>query len=424
MTQPTVEDPEQFRTRARAWIDANLEPRAGREPRPFDIEAERAIQARMFDAGFTGFAFPAEYGGLGLTVEYQQAFFEEAAGYMTPSYFGVSIGMLGPTILDYGTEEQKARHLPKILRGDEVFVQLLSEPSGGSDLAGALTRATRDGDTWVINGSKIWTSGADIATHGLMLARTDGNVPKHRGLSMLIVPLGNHSGVTIEPILQVNREADFCQEFFDDVTVPADHLLGSENDGWAVAQRLLFHERNTTAGIGIGHGYMGHRSGGVSSDMTHGEQLRRLLDAAARRGADRDPAVRQLIGRACVDMLAHEFARARIMAGQRAGELDGPWGSLLKLGEGMDAPALAATALAIAGSSGVIWNEDEPGGGQGAAWISSRGISIGGGSNEMQRNIVSERLLGLPREYDPSRELPFSEIQERRRQGRRAGEPT
>ena len=251
--------------------------------------------------------------------------------------------MLGPTILDYGTEEQKARHLPKILRGDEIFVQLLSEPSGGSDLAGALTRATRDGDTWVINGSKIWTSGADIATHGLMLARTDWNVPKHRGLSMFIVPLGDHPGVTIEPILQVNREADFCQEFFDDVTVPADHLLGSENDGWAVAQRLLFHERNTTAGIGIGHGYMGPPLGWSG----HRHDARRTAPTTARappRAAAPTviPPIRQLIGRACVDMLAHEFARARIMAGQQAGELDGPWGSLLKLGEGMDTPALTA----------------------------------------------------------------------------------
>ena len=168
---------------------------------------------------------------------------------------------------------------------------------------------TRDGDTWVINGSKIWTSGANIATHGLMLARTDWTVPKHRGLSMLIVPLGNHSGVTIEPILQVNREPDFCQEFFDDVTVPADHLLGAENDGWAVAQRLLFHERNTTAGIGIGHGYMGPRSGGVGSDMTHGEQLQRLLAAAARRcrPRSRHPAARRP---RVFDMLANEFARA------------------------------------------------------------------------------------------------------------------
>jgi alkylation response protein AidB-like acyl-CoA dehydrogenase len=419
VTGTTVEDVDAFRARARAWIMSNLEPRDPASRREFDFEAERELQARLFDAGFTGFMFPAEYGGLGLTIEHQKAFFEEAAAYVTPSYFAVSIGMLGATILDCGTEEQKARHLPAILRGDEIFVQLLSEPTGGSDLAGALTRATRDGDTWVINGSKIWTSGADVATHGLMLARTDWEVPKHRGLSMFIVPLGGHPGVTIEPIRQVTGEADFCQEFFDDVTIPAEDVLGAENDGWAVAQRLLLNERNTTAGIGIGHGYMANLSGTVRGDATIGERLQRLIDAAARRGADADPVIRRLVGRTCVDLLAHEFARRRIMAGQSVGALDGPWGSLLKLGEGIDSPAVTADALAIAGAYGVIWTDDAPGGDEGAAWISSRGISIGGGSNEMQLNIVSERLLGLPRELDPSRELPFSEIQERRRRARR-----
>jgi alkylation response protein AidB-like acyl-CoA dehydrogenase len=414
-----MESVDQFRARARAWIRANLEPRDVDPHRTFDFEAERALQARMFDRGFTAFMFPVEYGGLGLTIEHQRAFFEEAADYVTPSFFAVSIGMLGATILDCGTDEQKTRHLPAILRGDEIFVQLLSEPSGGSDMAGALTRATRDGDTWVINGSKIWTSGGDVATHGLLLARTDWHVPKHRGLSMFIVPLGDHPGVTIEPITQVNGEADFCQEFFDDVTIPTSNLLGGENEGWAVAQRLLLNERNTTAGIGIGHGYMANLSGSVRGDATIGERLQRLVDAAARRGAGTDPVIRRLIGRTCVDLLAHEFARDRIMRGQEVGALDGPWGSLLKLGEGIDSPAIAADALAIAGSSGVIWTDRAPGGDQGAAWISSRGISIGGGSNEMQRNIVSERLLGLPRELDPSRELPFSEIQERRRQARR-----
>ncbi len=139
-----------------------------------------------------------------------------------------------------------------------------------------------DGDTWVINGSKIWTSGGDVATHGLMLARTDWNVPKHRGLSMLIVPLGDHPGVTIEPITQVNGEADFCQEFFDDVAIPVDHLLGAENEGWAVAQRLLFNERNTTAGIGIGHGYMANLSGSVRGDSDH---RRTAATPARHRGA-------------------------------------------------------------------------------------------------------------------------------------------
>jgi alkylation response protein AidB-like acyl-CoA dehydrogenase len=418
VTESAIEEVEQFRVRARAWIEANLEPRDGNASPRIDVEAERKIQARLFDAGFTGFMFPTEYGGQGLTIEHQRAFFEEAGGYVTPSYFGVSVGMLGPTILDYGTEEQKARHVPAILRADQIFVQLLSEPSGGSDMAGALTRATRDGDTWVINGSKIWTSGAQVATHGLMLARTDWDVPKHRGLSMFIVPLGDHPGVTIEPIQQVSREADFCQEFFDDVTIPAGNLLGAENDGWAVAQRLLFHERNTTAGIGLGHGYMGLRSVGVRGTATTAERLQRLLRTAGDRGADTDPAVRQRVGRICVELVAQEFARARVMAGQRAGALQGPWGSLLKLSEGIDSPALAADALAVAASSGVIWTDEEPGGDEGEAWVASRGISIGGGSNEMQRNIVSERLLGLPRELDPSRELPFSEIQERRRRAR------
>ena len=235
---------------------------------------------------------------------------------------------------------------------------------------------------------------------------------------MLIVPLGDHPGVTIEPILQVNGEADFCQEFFDDVTISAADLLGEENEGWAVAQRLLLNERNTTAGIGIGHGYMANLSGSVRGDATVGERLQRFLDAAERRGAGTDPVIRRLIGRICVDLVAHEFAQRRIMTGQSLGALDGPWGSLLKLGEGIDSPAIAADSLAIAGSDGVIWTSEEPGGDQGTAWIASRGISIGGGSNEMQRNIVSERLLGLPRELDPSRELPFGEIQERRRQAR------
>jgi alkylation response protein AidB-like acyl-CoA dehydrogenase len=422
MSEDPVEDLDGFRARARSWIRANLEPLESRNLNWLDVEVERDLQAKMFDAGFTGFAFPRECGGTGLTAEHQKAFFEEAAAYVTPTYFGVSIGMLGATILDVGTEAQKRRHLPAILRGDEIFVQLLSEPSGGSDLAGALTRATRDGDTWVINGSKIWTSGAHVATHGLLLARTNWDVAKHRGLSMFIVPLGDHPGVTIEPIKQVNGDSDFCQEFFADVVIRADALLGDENQGWSVAQRLLFHERNTGAGIGIGHGYMGNRTAGVRSG-SFDQRVAQLLEVAAGRGTDRDPAVRQLIGRVCSDMLARDFLRARIMSGQRAGKLEGAWGSLLKLGEGMDSPMLAERGLAIAGSLGVIWTDEEPGGELGDDWLYSRGISIGGGSNEMQRNIVSERLLGLPREHDPSRELPFSEIQRRRRDsGRQPGD--
>ena len=419
VTEPTMEDVEQFRAGAR--VDrrrtSNRGPGAPRD-RSTSRPSARSRPA-CSTPGFTGFMFPTEYGGQGLTIEHQKAFFEESAGYVMPGYFGVSIGMLGATILDCGTEEQKARHLPAILRADEIFVQLLSEPSGGSDLAGALSRATRDGDTWVINGSKIWTSGGDVATHGLMLARTDWNVPKHRGLSMFIVPLGDHPGVTIEPILQVNGEADFCQEFFDDVTVPFENLLGAENEGWGVAQRLLFNERNTTAGIGIGHGYMGHVTGTVRGDTTTSERLQRLL---RRRGAPRrglrpgDPPARRSHVR--------RSRRARVRAGTHHGRT--------ARGRARRPVGIAPQARRGHRLSGAHRRRarhrrlarrdlDRRGTGrrEGAAWISARGISIGGGSNEMQRNIVSERLLGLPREHDPSRELAFSEIQERRRQARR-----
>jgi alkylation response protein AidB-like acyl-CoA dehydrogenase len=416
-TTEVPQDLETYREAARSWIEANLEPKGAGEPRQLSRAEDEALQAKIFDAGYSGFAFPEEYGGAGLTLDHQKAFFDEARDYITPGSFGVSIGMLAPTILDHGSEVLKKRHLPAMLRGDENFIQLLSEPSGGSDMAGVLTRATLDGDTYVINGSKMWSSGALTATHGLLLARTDWDVPKHRGLSMFVLPLIDYPGVTIEPIKQVNGSLHFCQEYFDDVEIPADYLLGEENEGWAVAQRLLFHERNATVGIGLGYGYMGGGRASARRGSSQTNPLGGLLDLAARRDASDDPATRQLAARAYVDMAAHEFAKRRIMAGQRTGKLVGQWGSLLKLGEGIDSPAFAELGLAIAGSNGVIWTDDEPGGDQGEAWFNSRGISIAGGSNEMQRNIISERLLGLPREADPSRELPFSEIQRRRGQG-------
>lgn len=248
MTSGRGESLAKFRSRARFWIGKNL-PAMGD---PSDTE-DRALQNAVFDAGFAGIAYPVEYGGAGLTFEHQQAFFAEAQGHRVPMGFGVSIGMLGPTLLDFGSEALKATHLPRILRGDELWIQLLSEPTGGSDMAGALTRLTRDGDTYVLNGSKMWSSGALYSDFGMCLARTDWEAPKHRGLSMIAVPLKGTPGLTIDAIRSVTgTPGDFCVEFFDDMTLPVENLVGAENEGWAVAQRLLFHERN--AGNGLEHG--------------------------------------------------------------------------------------------------------------------------------------------------------------------------
>jgi alkylation response protein AidB-like acyl-CoA dehydrogenase len=409
-----------FRARAARWIAASLPPRRPPEQQMAMDEA-KALQARIFDAGFAGIAVPAEYGGAGLTLEHQEAWAEEVRDREVPAPLFVSIGMLGITLLDHGSEQLTARHLPRILRGEEVWLQLLSEPSGGSDMAGAMTRAERDGDTWVINGSKIWTTGADEADYGMCLARTNWEAPKHKGLSMFAVPL-SAPGVTIQPIVgSAGGPAHFFQEFFDDVAIPVGNLVGDECDGWRVAHTLLFHERNATAGVGHGLGL----GGGRERSGATGTGVEDLVALARRSGAIGDPAVRHLVAQAYVDDVVRAQVNARVAAGMRVGALVGDWGSLLKLGLAIDTLRRAEIGLAAAGADGVIWTDDQPPGAESAAaaghaWLTARNISIAGGTNEMQRNIVSERLLGMPREPATDRDVPFSAVVRRRDDRRRS----
>jgi len=202
----------------------------------------------LWDGGFAGICFPKEFGGLGLTIEHQHAFTEESLPYEMPLHLNVPhFSILGATLVDFGTDEQKAKYLPPMLKGEQQWVQFLSEPTGGSDLAGCLTRAERDGDEWVMNGSKIWSTAAMSATHAMCLARTDWDAPKHRGLTMFIMEI-HQEGVQVDPIKQVNGSLEFCQEFFDDVRLPPDSVVGEVNDGWTVALALLAHERNAVGG--------------------------------------------------------------------------------------------------------------------------------------------------------------------------------
>jgi alkylation response protein AidB-like acyl-CoA dehydrogenase len=408
MTETNVEGTESldaFGARARAWIEATLPPDGD------TTLTDQELQAVLFDAGFAGIAFPKEYGGAGLTLEHQKVFFDtaEELAKRVPSGFMVSIGMLAPTLLDHASEEIKRRHLPRILRGDEEWMQLLSEPSGGSDMAGALTRLTRDGETFVLNGSKMWSTGAAQADYGLCLARTDWDVPKHRGLSTIAVPLKGTPGLTIDPIRAVSgRDGHFCTEFFDNIVLPAENLVGDLNGGWAVAQTLLYYERLATAGGG--HGY-GLGVAGASESGYGGRGMRSLIEAAQARNVGDSGAIRQQIASAYIERTVARHANDRVMTGQRTGHYKGQWGSLLKLHLGADSPQQAKIGLAVHGADGVIWDGDELiVDGPGDMWLSSRGISIAGGSNEMQRNIVSERLLGLPREPSFDRDVPFNEV--------------
>jgi alkylation response protein AidB-like acyl-CoA dehydrogenase len=406
MASAEVEDLAGFRSRARIWIKKNLP----KLDDPAEID-DRALQNEVFDAHFAGIAYPVQYGGAGLTFEHQRAFFAEATGHRVPMGFGVSIGMLGATLLDHGSEALKTRHLPRILRGDELWIQLLSEPTGGSDMAGALTRLTRDGDTYVLNGSKMWSSGALYSDFGMCLARTDWDAPKHRGLSMIAVPLKETPGLTIDAIRSVSGDpGEFCVEFFDDVTLPVENLIGAENEGWTVAQRLLFHERN--AGNGIEHGF---GLFGISGDAP-GVTVDEIAEGVRHRGLSADPALRQRVVEAYIEATVSRHAGARVMTGLRTGALKGQWASLLKLHLGLNSNRAAKAALATWAADGVIWDGDEKTtGSAGEMFLRSRGFSIAGGTNEIQRNIVAERLMGLPREPSYDLDVPFNEVLRKRK---------
>ncbi|WP_328912197.1 MULTISPECIES: acyl-CoA dehydrogenase family protein [unclassified Streptomyces] len=403
-----VESVESFRDRARRWLKASLPPappaHAGGDDDARWARA-RVLQKQIHEGGFAGICFPREYGGLGLTPAHQRAFTEESLGYEMPLLLNVpTFSICAPTILDMGTEEQKLRHLPAVIRGDEVLVQFLSEPKGGSDLAGLITRADRDGDEWVVNGSKIWSSGAYAADYALCLARTDWDAPKHRGLTMFLMPV-HAPGVTINRIKQVNGSTEFCQEFFDDVVLPADAVVGEVNGGWATASRQLFHERNAVGGGSPYTSGAGPRLGGTPPD---------LLELARATGQLEDPRVREQIGEVRAMKLVQEQLIARVTRAIGTGAMEAPAGSVIRLFHAESDWLEADVSVAIAGATGVT---GEPDGEQGLGlfgvnYLFRQGASLGGGSTEMSRNIISERVLKMPREFAADRDMPFKNVKQ------------
>jgi alkylation response protein AidB-like acyl-CoA dehydrogenase len=397
-----------FRARARAWLAGNMPPLTGPPADRFDEgrrDVERALQRRLWDGGFAGICFPAEYGGLGLTVEHQRAFTEESLPYDMPFSLNVpTLGILAATLVDFGTHEQKLRHLPAILRGEELWVQFLSEPSGGSDLAACLTRADRDGDVFVLNGSKIWSSAAFASDWAMCLARTNWDVPKHRGLTMFLMEI-HQPGVEVTRIRQVDGSMEFCQEFFTDVAIPAADVIGEVDDGWTVASRLLFHERNAVGGGSP------HTSGRSSGPEASGDDD--VLAATVRaRGRAGDAHARQLLAEAHVRRLVGTQLVRRVTQGVATGALPPPAGSLLKLFSATAAMRRVEIGLELAGDGAAAWPAGEGTGGQrlSEATLWRQGLSLGGGSNEIQRNIISERLLGMPREVAADRDVPYRHV--------------
>jgi alkylation response protein AidB-like acyl-CoA dehydrogenase len=402
------EELHEYRLLARKWLRDNVRPlprnpdgttqavdRGGLTPEK--VASARLQQRILHEAGYAGFTYPKQYGGLELTYDHQRVFLEEATVYDMPTLtFSVSLNILGPTLLAFGTEEQKATHIPRMLAGEEIWMQLLSEPSGGSDLAGLLTRATRFDDSYVLNGQKTWSTGAMHADFALCPARTRWDVPKHHGISMFIVDL-NAPGVEKRRIRQINDEADFCEEFFTEVVVPESNLVGNENDGWRIARGLLEIE----------HSWVGRSGGGRMEPAIVDD----LVAMAHRRGLAGDAGIRRAIASLYAAQRVHALTAIRVSNALESGKLIQGYGGILKLGAANNVQRRAELGLALAGSSGVAWPADEKDAGAwSATFLTSRSSPIAGGTNEVQRNNVAERGLGLPRELSSDRDLPFNEV--------------
>ncbi|MFI5053383.1 MAG: acyl-CoA dehydrogenase family protein [Acidimicrobiia bacterium] len=424
-SEAPAESIEEFSARVRDWAADHLTPAGGggtggdtvgqwmqdHDLDPADpIARGRSILKLIADAGFGGLAFPKEYGGQGLPLGYVRAFNAAVQGYefLPLAQFTLTLGMNAPALMEFGTEEQKQRYLPRMFDGTDMWIQFLSEPTGGSDLASAITRADRDGDEWVVNGSKIWTSSADKADMGMCLVRTNWEVPKHRGMSVLIIPM-DAPGLEINPLRLVSGQTGFCQEFFTDVRLPADALLGELHDGWNVASRLLVHERNVLNG---GSEYYLPPGGGFAAMLAGGSGGRDdLLDLAEARGSNQDAHVRQLVTEAYVNGKVAGQTGPRITAAMGKGLVPPAASSILKLLNSENAIRRSDIAMAIAGTPAVAWEEDDtPSQMRGMGYLSRQTASLVSGTSEIQRNIISERVMGLPREPSPDRELPFSEV--------------
>jgi alkylation response protein AidB-like acyl-CoA dehydrogenase len=412
VTEPATVTVDDFRAEARAWVTANLErldERAAPKPRGTDhrtaeqMQRERALQRRLFEAGYAGITWPTEYGGRGLSPAHEAAFREAANGYRLPDFGvvgGTTFGICANTMLRHASPEFLRRHIPRILAGEELWCQLFSEPGAGSDLAGVTTRATRDGDSWILNGAKIWSSGAAHADYGMCLARTNWDVPKHRGLTWFAVRL-DLPGVDVQPIREINGDTEFCQEFLDDVVLGDDDVIGDVDGGWTVAQTMLVFERGTGSAL---------PSTGARGTPPFAPDLVALATQVGR--AD-DPVARQMIATAHTNAYVHlQLARRLAQRIPREPANAAGIASFGKLAAGVFLPQRARIAMAIGGGTALSWDADDLDGQRAALeHLNSRIMSIAGGTNEMQRNAISERVLGLPREPSFDIDKPFREVQ-------------
>jgi alkylation response protein AidB-like acyl-CoA dehydrogenase len=392
-----TQDQAAYRAQVRAWLDEHkseapiLEGEGAITDESEIIAARRAWQGKLAEAGLAGVTWPKEFGGQGLGPIDQVICNQEIARAKAPGILdAIGVGMLGPTIIAHGTDEQKSRYLGPMLHGDEVWCQLFSEPAAGSDLAAVQARARQQEDgSWRLSGQKVWTTNAQFAAYGLLLARTDADVPKHKGLTMFLVPM-DAEGVTVRGLRQISGEAEFNEVFFDDVAIDADAVVGGVGNGWGTALTTLMFERVT---IGLGSEGLGYNSTRFAGAI------------AAQPDARRDHEVRKQLGEIASELLAVRFTGYRTLTALQKGQVPGPESGLAKITIVSGAIRAGDLIADILGPDALAENS------QWAYMISFLpGLKSAGGTEEILRNTIGERVLGLPPAPRLDKGIPFSEL--------------
>ncbi len=391
-----------FQRKVKTFFHQTL-PEALDQQSPSASTLERAKNWRqlLFDHGLAGLDYPVDCGGLGLSPAFNAVYQEQSRGLVPreEAVFGISVGMALPTIRDHGSDELKQRFIKPGLRGDEIWCQMYSEPGAGSDLASLGTKAVLDGDEWIISGQKVWTSGAQHSDFAILLARTDTSLPKHRGITMFVLPM-HQDGVDVRPLVQMTGVSEFNEIFLDEARIPRSWVVGEVNGGWATAVALLAHERRQT-GVASMSGDESQLSKAGRSPIP----VAQLIDVARTRDRITDATVRQ--------ELARLHAGERIVAWLGHRDVSPSIGKLWRTRQGR---AAANVAGQLAFPASPAWRSDL---GDPANQLDDylayhilncRGMSLGGGTDEIQRNTLGERVLGLPREPGPDRSTPFNQL--------------
>jgi len=388
-----------FRNEAREWLVANA-PTAADLTGLDDMGQAKLWQKRKADAGWACIRWPKEYGGRGANAMEQVILSQEEAKVKAPNtgFFSIGQGMAAPTMMTWATEDQKKQYLPKLASGENVWCQLFSEPAGGSDLAALRTRGVRDGDEWVVNGQKIWTSGAQYSDFGILVLRTDPNVAKHQGLSYFFLDMKS-PGVEIKPIKQISGASGFNEVYFTDVRIPDAQRLGEVGQGWQVALTTLMNERASIGGGGGGAGF---------------EQIMKLAQQLNidDKPAIEDKQVRANLANWYVRQAGLKYTGYRSMTALSRGEIPGPENSIGKLVGAPLTQDLASFAIDLMDQAGILWSPEsaELENIFQSAYMSIPGLRIAGGTDEIMANIIAERVLGLPQDVRVDKGIPFSEV--------------